>query len=429
MMIKTFLPRGLFARSLLILIVPLIMVQVITTAVFFDNHWRGMTERLTESLAGDIYVLSEQLVNGNIEQAGAMADVFDIEIVNYTPSETHHVNILQFWENFALHRLRKNIKKKTGRAFTVYGAFHEKHIIVTMRMNDTDYGFIIPERRLFSSSGYIVLLWMTGTSVFLLLIAVMFMRNQIKPIRRLAIAAERFGKGGDTPGFKPTGAREVRQAAEAFLDMRDRIKRQIEQRTLMLAGVSHDLRTPLTRMKLQLEMMTDTEDIRNLKRNLDDMTRMIDGYIDFAKGLQDEPAGMTDITAVIHDIIKSHDTPIHFDRTTPCLVMVRPVAMTRCLDNIISNAADHGDTIHIHLITDEDQCIIRVDDDGQGMPETLYEDAFKPFFRVDTARTESEKHSGLGLSIAQDIMHSHGGDIVLGKSRHNGLSVTLRLPK
>lgn len=430
-MIRKFLPRGLFARSLLILIIPLLFVQIITTTVFFDNHWRNMTERLSDALVGDVVVLSSMLKKEQVEEAERYSNAFDIFISSQQPQYKINNGSFHFWEEFALNEFEDGLSKALEVPYNLSPFFDEKRILLNMTINNETYWMEIPVRRLFSSSGYIVLLWMMGTSLLMLIIAVLFMRNQIRPIYRLAIAAERFGKGGDMPGFKPSGATEVRRAAQAFLTMRERIKRQIEQRTLMLAGVSHDLRTPLTRMALQLEMMGDIKDIKTLKRNINDMKRMIDGYIDFARGVQDEPATSNDMNDIAQSVIqKRHcDTAdIQFNPyEKPIYVMIKPLAIQRCIDNLVGNAVHHADHVWVSISSEPDMCIITIDDDGIGISEDHYDDVFKPFFRVDKAR-QGEGRSGLGLSIAQDIVHSHGGSIALSTSDKGGLCVAVSIP-
>jgi two-component system osmolarity sensor histidine kinase EnvZ len=428
-MIKKFLPRGLFARSLLILIVPLLLVQIITTTVFFDNHWRKITARLVSSLAGDVALITQYDIDPNtIKQNLDM----NIQVIDegFIPRDIKY-ETFYFWENYAVKEFQKELNKRIDIPFEIQTDFENKVIYLWVsRPNDTLY-LTIPERRLYSPSGYILILWMMGTSVLMLLIAIIFMRNQIRPIRRLAIAAERFGKGGDTPGFKPAGAREVRRAAQAFIDMRERIKRQIEQRTMMLAGVSHDLRTPLTRLKLQLEMMDDTAETQDMRRDVQDMTRMIDGYLDFARGATNEPASFTNIGNLIHQTLDRHankSLDIEKSLAKDVNAMVRPLSIQRCLDNLINNADKFSTKTLITLKEKDNQAIITVEDNGPGLPSNEREDVFKPFYRVDSSRHEPEGHAGLGLSIAQDIIHTHGGDIHLGKSDLGGLKVTLSLP-
>jgi two-component system osmolarity sensor histidine kinase EnvZ len=289
-----------------------------------------------------------------------------------------------------------------------------------------------PEKRLFSSSGYIFLLWMIGISTVLMLVAVLFMRNQIRPIKRLAIAADRFGKGREVPFFKLEGAREVRQAARAFLGMRERINRQIQQRTAMLAGVSHDLRTPLTRMKLQAEMMAESDDVKALRSDINDMERMIDGYLQFARGEGDEVMERVDMMEILRRIESNYvrnglDISIE-SKMQNFEIFLRPIAFERCMTNVISNAQKYATKVNVKVKSDDDFVYILVDDDGIGIDEDHYEDVFKPFFREDKSRNTKTGGVGLGLPIAKDIVLAHGGDITLDRSPQKGLRVIISLP-
>lgn len=277
------------------------------------------------------------------------------------------------------------------------------------------------------------LLWMILSSIILLGIAVLFMRNQIRPIRRLAIAAERIGKGRDLPAsFKPEGAREVRQASKAFIDMHDRIKRQIAQRTAMLAGVSHDLRTPLTRLKLQAAMMGNTPDTEAMRNDIGDMERMLNAYLDFVRGEGGEGSSRVDLKYMLDRIVqltRRSGTVIEFEAEGDLSIPLRALAFERCLNNIIGNAKKYARSIWVRAERmNAETIVITVDDNGPGIPEDQMEDVFRPFVRVDKSRNAATGGIGLGLSIAQDIVHSHGGEISLAKSPHGGLRVVISLP-
>jgi len=289
-----------------------------------------------------------------------------------------------------------------------------------------------PQRRLFSSSGYIYLLWVFGSALLLLFIAIVFMRNQVRPIRKLAAAAERFGRGRDVQFFKPQGAREVRQAGESFMSMHRRIRRQIEQRTLMLAGVSHDLRTPLTRLKLEVSMMPDTLDKANILNDLNDMERMISGYLGFIRGEGDETEVRVNLGVFLADIVNDQQRDgfqINTDIDADFNIDIRVVAMERCLNNILSNARQYGTRALVRAFRDGDRAHIIIEDDGPGIPPEEYDEVFKPFYRSDKARANPDGHVGLGLSIAMDVVHMHGGRIWLDRSNDlGGLAVNIRLP-
>ncbi len=317
------------------------------------------------------------------------------------------------------------------RPFTLDIDFQEKWVKVSVQINDGVLDITLPGRRLFSSSGYIFLLWVIGSSLLLLMIAVIFMRNQIRPIRKLAIAAERFGKGRDMLSFKPTGAREVRQAAEAFLDMHQRIRRQIEQRTAMLAGVSHDLRTPLTRLKLQLEMMESTPDIQAMKTDIQEMQTMLEGYLEFVRSESDEPVLYTNINLLLNkitDAAKRQNIAITKQSDEDINIMIRPMGFERCLNNLITNAGKYADHVWLFAAIEDKKLTIIVEDDGPGIPEDQYESVFKPFYRVDSSRNLKTGGVGLGLAISMDVVHAHGGKIWLDKSDKGGLKVCIKLP-
>ncbi|HEY0302960.1 MAG TPA: ATP-binding protein, partial [Rhizomicrobium sp.] len=283
----------------------------------------------------------------------------------------------------------------------------------------------------YASNSEIFLLWMVCTSVVLLFVAIIFLRNQIKPILKLADAAEAFGKGRDAPNFRPRGAREVRRAAQAFIEMKTRVERAIEQRTTMLAGVSHDLRTVLTRFKLELALIDESPEVEAMKKDIDEMARMLEAYLAFARGDLGESAAPTDMAAFIDEL--KDDAERHGHKATvqfhgAPIVTVRPAAFKRCLANLVSNAARYASSIAITGHRDHRYLTITVDDDGPGIPPAQREDVFKPFLRLDDARNQDEGGTGLGLAIARDIARSHGGDIALGDSPMGGLRATVKVP-
>lgn len=444
---KTILPRTLFGRSLMILVLPILLTQIITTYVFFDRHWGRMTDRLAVAVAGEIAVIADMIEGG--ADAGDIRDMavwagqkLDL-LVSYESGGVLEggdvggydgINGYRQFKNYTIQTtLARALEAKVRRPYRINVDMHEKWVEVSLGLEDGVMRVSLPRRRLFSSSGYIFLLWMMGASVVLLAVAVLFMRNQIRPIRRLAVAAERFGKGLDVPSsFKPEGAREVRQAAAAFLDMHERIRRQIQQRTAMLSGVSHDLRTPLTRMKLQVAMMGSSPDIEALKSDIVDMERMIDAYLDFARGEGGEQAASTDLNIIINRIvsnIKRQGIEIEVESDPDLFLQLRPVAFERCVSNIIHNAAKYGGGhIWVSARRQGERVEITVDDDGPGIPDDKMEDVFRPFYRIDESRNPATGGVGLGLPIAQDIVHGHGGKIFLEKSKKGGLRVVLHVP-
>jgi len=303
--------------------------------------------------------------------------------------------------------------------------------------------FLTPRKRVSSPTTYIFVMWMVGASLILLAIAIVFLRNQIKPIRRLAEAADDFGKGVGTLELKPSGATEVRRAAAAFLRMRDRISRHVDQRTEMLAGVSHDLRTPLTRMKLQLAMIEGDGEIENLKADVNDMERMVEGYLDFARGQDTEQTINADLNVLVGDVVAAARrdggeiemaTPAESSaqagqgEAKPYMAFVRPVGLKRCLTNLLNNARRHAEHISVSLARNGDYLEIAVDDDGPGIPEDQRAEVFRPFRRLDESRNLDTAGTGLGLAVARDVARSHGGDIILSQAPAGGLRALVRLP-
>ena len=438
---KRFLPRTLFVRSLLILILPIFLIQVISTFIFFDRHWTTMTTRLAFAVAGEIALISSYIEQNDGNDTDKIINLAEHQLgilVTYDKGKTlpetsqNEPAYITSWESMVERTLTHELKGVVSYPFMVNVDFQEKWVEVRVQLTGGILNISLPQRRLFSSTTYIFLLWMFGVSILLLIISVLFMRGQIRPIRRLAIAAERFGKGRDVKNFKIEGAREVRQAGQAFLDMKTRIQRQISQRTEMLAGVSHDLRTPLTRLKLQVAMMGDGPDIYAMKKDIADMEKMIEGYLNFVRGEGRENTTITDIPAMLEDItvaakrqghtinLNLNDVSVH--------IPLRPGAFKRCLNNIIGNAVKHADNIWITLERKDKEIQIVIEDDGPGIEDNKIEDVFRPFYRVDNARDVSAGSVGLGLPIAMDIVHAHGGEIWLDKSTHGGLAVYISLP-
>ena len=290
---------------------------------------------------------------------------------------------------------------------------------------------ITPRKRLFSSTTYIFIMWMVGISLILFAIATLFMRNQVRPIRRLAMAADRFGRGLDVPDFQPAGALEVRQAASAFNLMRERIQRQISQRTDMLAGVSHDLKTPLTRIKLQLAMLKDNPDVANIQADVADMETMLEGYLAFARGEGEEEPADTNLSALLREVVESakrEGAAVDLHIEGEIILPLRRDAFKRCLTNLVSNSMLHAKHIAIRAGRRADSVVLTVDDDGPGIPADKREDVFRPFYRLDTSRNRETGGVGLGLAISRDIIRGHGGEIVLDNSPLGGLRAQIRLP-
>ena len=434
-MIKKILPRSLLGRTLLIIVTPLVLLQLVSATVFYESHWTKVSRSMARSLAGDISALIELLHQDHSPQgitairelaANNMGLVVTLEknkILANVP-EKKSVSIVD--KMFV-----RSLKKSVQRPFKIDNKSLDNHLIVSIQLQEGVFEVILNRKRLFSSTTYIFVLWMVGTSMILFGVATIFMRNQVKPIRRLAAAADELGKGRDAPNLKPEGAREIRQAAAAFIAMRDRIQRQITQRTDMLAGVSHDLRTPLTRMKLQLEMVKDSSDTAALKDDVAEMEHMVEGYLAFARGEGFETPKPTNIAHVLGDVVvsaKRRGTEVDLHTEGQFVVRVRQNAFKRCINNLLDNADRHATHVSIRTGKRGDAIEIIVDDDGPGIPKHLRDEAFKPFFRLDESRNPETGGVGLGLTIARDIIRGHGGDIILGDSPSGGLRARLTLP-
>jgi two-component system osmolarity sensor histidine kinase EnvZ len=327
--------------------------------------------------------------------------------------------------------LSDQIRKQVGLPFWIDTVGRSSIVEIRIKLPDTIMRVFAPRADAYDSNSWIFLSWMVLTSLVVLTIAILFLRNQIRPIVRLADAAEAFGKGREAFNFRPRGAREVRRAAAAFLEMKARIERSIEQRTTMLAGVSHDLRTVLTRFKLELALLGDGPEVEAIKRDVDEMAAMLEAYLAFARGDTGEQPAPTDIADLLEEL--RLDTERHGHRAIVAFhgqpeVTVRPAAFKRCLANLVSNAARFASTVSITGHRDHRWLTVTVDDDGPGIPAQLREDVFKPFLRLDDARNQDQGGTGLGLAIARDIARSHGGDIALGNSPLGGLRATVKVP-
>ncbi len=436
--IKRYLPRSLFARSLLILIVPIVLTMIISTYIFFDRHWERMAGRLSLAVAGEVAFLVEQ-VNHDFSE-GALERLKEDSLshlqlrMDYIPKGEIQPEPINYVGRGGLIKktLSKELNDRLNNPYHILIDVDEKWIQVQVQLEEGLLIVTSPERRLFSSSGFVFLIWMIGISSVLLVVAVLFMRNQIRPIKRLAVAAEKFGKGRDVPFFKLEGAKEVRQAAKAFLDMRKRINKQIQQRTAMLAGVSHDLRTPLTRIKLQAEIFGDNEDTKALKSDVADMEKMIDAYLQFAKGDGNEAmerVNIVDILERLSELFSRQKFDVFLSKEGKSFdLFLRPIAFERCLTNILANAQKYAGSAWVSIEQQEEGFVISIEDDGPGISPDHYGDVFKPFFREEKSRNIKTGGVGLGLPIAQDIILAHGGDIWLSESTHGGLKVQINLP-
>lgn len=428
------LPKTLFLRFMLIITLPIIVLQIVSLVVFFDNHWTRIARRLSTSLTGEFKQIVYQLEttqdkNEVIAKAQENLDI-DVTITKGTDLTKVKDNNL---DDILYNYFKKHMKETFGKHnFTIQYDQKESIFIVSILEKDNIINFTIPQKRIFSWSTFLFVGWMITTSVLLILIAMLFMRIQVRSIKRLANTAERFGRGLDVEKFKPEGSSEVRSASMAFLQMKDRIKRQVTERTRMLAGVSHDLKTPITRMKLQLAMMEKDENIIELNKDITDMEKMIEGYLSFARGEGKEASIPCNINGELLKIIKKYNKQKkNIDYHKDCkkeIVDIRPNSFNRCIDNIISNARRYATKIEVDLKITDNRMHIIIDDNGPGIPENKREEVFRPFYRLDESRNPETGGVGLGLSISKDVVHFHGGEIILEDSPIGGLRVNISLP-
>jgi two-component system, OmpR family, osmolarity sensor histidine kinase EnvZ len=431
---KSFLPKSLLGRSLMIIIMPLVLLQVIAGYIFYESHWRKVSLTLSRGVAGDVATVIELMRRENGTNNFNL--IFQVPAnlmgLSLSYSEGQILSGMQPAASGKMEEtLAKALREATRRPFRINSKKIDRHVLIDVQLSDGVLHVVTARKRLFSTTTYIFLLWMVGSSLALFSVATIFMRNQVKPIRRLAEAADDFGKGREAKKFKPEGATEVRQAAIAFIAMRDRIQRHITQRTEMLAGVSHDLRTPLTRMKLQLEMAPETSGLTNLKDDLSEMEIMLCGYLDFAKGEGGEKQVLTNLGNMLNIVVSQArrkggviDLHVEGEINLP----VRPKVFKRSLINLIDNAVRYAEHVSLRVGKRETFVDIIIDDDGPGIPKESREDVFKPFFRIEESRNLTTGGVGLGLSIARDIVRGHGGEIILDTSPVGGLRARIRLP-
>ena len=432
--VSRYMPKGLYPRALLIVIVPVVLLQSVIAYVFMERHWQTVTQRLSSAVSADIATLIDvyesypQDADASVlsriasERLGMDVDIIpDADLP--APGPRPFFSLLDS-------ALSTELSQQVARPFWLDTVGRSSLIEIRIKLGKDVMRILTRRNAAYASNSHIFLLWMIGTSLILLTIAVLFLRNQIRPILRLADAAEAFGKGRDAD-FRPRGAREVRRAGNAFIEMKRRVERAIGERTTMLNGVSHDLRTILTRFKLSLALLERSSEIEALEKDVDEMSRMLEDYLSFARGDAGETAIETDIRGLLEELKfdaerQGHQTDLEVEGDP--LVVIRPDAFRRLMTNLVSNAARYGDRIAIRATHDARYLIVMVDDDGPGIAPEQREEVFRPFFRLDEARNVDAGGTGLGLAIARDIARAHGGDIMLGDSPLGGLRATVRLP-
>jgi two-component system osmolarity sensor histidine kinase EnvZ len=435
MSLKRVMPKGLYARALVIIIAPMVILQSVVAFVFMERHWNTVTRHLSAAVVADIAALTEIAKNYPQEPDHARLRKIAQErlglAVDFLPLSDMPPPGPKPFFSLLDQALSKELRRQIGRPYWIDTVGRSSLVEIRIQLENSVMRVFARRSAAYASNSEIFLLWMVGTSLVLLAVAIAFLRNQIRPILRLADAAESFGKGREVPDFQPRGAREVRRAAQAFVEMKTRVERAIEQRTAMLAGVSHDLRTVLTRFKLELALLGDSPEIDAMKKDVDEMGRMLEAYLAFARGDTGEQAAPTDMADFL-DELKSdaerngHRTNVSFHGYP--IVTVKPAAFRRCLGNLVSNAARFADKIEIVGHRDHRYLTVTIDDDGPGIPAKMREEVFKPFLRLDDARNQDQGGTGLGLAIARDIARSHGGDITLDTSPLGGLRARVRVP-
>jgi two-component system osmolarity sensor histidine kinase EnvZ len=432
---KSILPKGLYARALFIIIAPMVILQSVVAFVFMERHWNMVTRRLSAAVVQDITALID--VRKGLPQDHNDAELRRIAqdrlglVVDFLPvTELPPLGPKPFF-SLLDQALSEELRKQIGRPFWIDTVGRSNLVEIRIELEDAVMRTFARRSAAYASNSGIFLLWMVGTSLVLITVAILFLRNQIRPILRLTEAVESFGKGRDVPNLRARGAQEVRRAAVAFLEMKARVERAIEQRTAMLAGVSHDLRTVLTRFKLGLALLDDSPETEEMKKDVDEMSRMLEAYLAFARGDAGERSEPTDMATFLDEL--KADAERHGRRAAVQfygypVATVRPHAFKRCLANLVSNAARFGSAITVTGHRDHRYMTITIDDDGPGIPPNRRDDVFKPFLRLDDARNQDEAGSGLGLTIARDIARSHGGEVMLGDSPMGGLRASVRIP-
>ncbi len=434
--IKPIMPRALFARSLIILLAPVALLQVVVIYVYMERYSELVTRRLASGVAGEIaFIISAKETVDTPEEFTQLIAATEREqglIVTFGEHGPLPEQIQRRFFPLLSDTVGEQLTQNIHHPLWYNTEQWPSYAGIQVLLDDEIMHIKVRRSRILATNWHIFLVWMALTSLVFLGIAILFLRNQIRPIQRLAIAAEGFGKGRDVPDFKPSGATEVRNAAIAFIDMRNRLNRHITQRTDMLAGVSHDLRTPLTRMKLQLAMAGDSEDIDDMKKDVAEMERMLEGYLAFARGQTSEESveiSLAELAQEVSDDAARNGKTVEVRTPTDIHLSLRRQSFKRALTNLIDNATRHGTNVSISLWRRPNNWVeIAIDDNGPGIPKARYEEAFQPFHRLDESRNMDHGGSGLGLAIARDIVRSHGGEIEFQKSPLGGLRALVSLP-
>jgi two-component system osmolarity sensor histidine kinase EnvZ len=430
--LKKYLPTSLFYRSLIIVATPTIILQIITTVVFFDSIWIKANKGLTRSLIGELKTLSDIYTGDDLSQIDYLTEQFKYNfdfVINISDEELPTVSKERKYSPMD-RSLRRELKSVFGNSNYWFNTVKYEDVVeIRVRSNDRTIQVLFPRERVAPSSVRLFIFWITLPSILLISIAIIFLKNQTKPIVNLAKAAERFGKGDFVSGIRPSGASEIRKAAYEFDRMAKRIDKHLKQRSEMLSGISHDLRTPLTRLKLQLAMLNQKELSGKMSKDIDEMEGMLNSYLQFAKSQVQEETMATNINKLFNEIAYEKNTKnLYLDLQTEIVLVARKNALKRCFNNIIANGLSYARNVYVNMSKSKNNLNIFISDDGPGIPLNQYKNVFKPFFRLDQSRNLNHIGVGLGMSIAEDIIRSHGGNIELSKSKYKGLQVRISLP-
>ena len=430
--IKNLLPKRLFYRALLIVAVPVIVIQLIITIVFFDSLWIKTNKGMTRALVSEIKTFIEVYNNDDYdkEEITNLYSLYQDLNIEFIKEQEFNFIYDERWFSPLDRTLRRELKSRfSNNKFWFNTTSYKELVDLRIKYQNGFFKFLIPRDRLTSSSARIFGLWITVPAIIMVIISLIFLKNQTRPITALAKAAERFGKGEEIEEFKPSGAAEIRQAGFEFDKMRKRILRHLNQRSEMLSGISHDLRTPLTRMKLQMAFVKDKDIANKLTEDINEMEKMLNEYLQFTSSSYLEKDELFDLSDLIEEIINKYNNE-NISKDLPVRIYFngRKNLIRRCINNLIDNALKYGQKVNIELSKKTTNIFINIEDDGPGIPEKEYDNVFKPFYKIDKGRAETKSSVGLGLSIASDIIRSHGGNVKLEKSSLNGLGVRIFLP-
>ena len=428
--IKNLLPKRLFYRGLLIVAVPIVVLQITISVVFFDSLWIKTNSGMTRALVSEVKTFVDAYDNDETNKDFIIV-LFKDHLgfnIKYEKEKIIPDNVPERWFSPVDRSLRRELKNKN--LIYWFNTTNFKDVIdLRIKYGDGYFQFYIPRDRLTTSSARLFGLWITLPAFLMIMIAIIFLKNQTRPIIKLAEASEKFGKGEDLEEFRPSGALEIRKAGQEFDKMRKRILRHLNQRSEMLSGISHDLRTPLTRIKLQLAMIKDENLSQKLSSDVDEMEKMLNEYLQFASTGAKDKTETFDLSEQISDLINKYENPnIIKDFNDRIYYNGRKNLINRCINNLIENSLKFAKKVEVKIEKQQDNIIITISDDGPGIPQEEYENITKPFYKIDKSRSEKKSSVGLGLSIASDIVKSHGGDITFAKSKFGGLEVTISLP-